>query len=401
LADPGKITASGQAWQRFRSNPVSLVSLAVIILISLVAVAGYQVCPDKSPNANSQHLELAAKKPGFSVRMIKVRKNVPVQHRGFFGTMLFGQEPYYNTIPVLSYAFRGDSVVVQNYTEIPGQEDSRQAFWLPEVVYPVNEDYTTGVSGDTFSFTNLEGERITVPRGALRKRIGEENIVTKRFLLGTDRFGRDMLSRMILGARVSLSVGLVAVFISLVIGLLFGALAGYYRGWVDDFIMWLINVIWSVPTLLLVIALTMVMGKGFWQIFIAVGITMWVEVARVVRGQVMGIREKEFVMAARSLGYSDMRIIFRHILPNIFAPVIIIAAANFASAILIEAGLSFLGIGVQPPIPSWGTMVRDHYGFIIVDKAYLAFIPGFAIMLLVLAFTLSGNGLRDAMDVRS
>ncbi|HYW95959.1 MAG TPA: ABC transporter permease, partial [Bacteroidales bacterium] len=306
-----------------------------------------------------------------------------------------------NTIPVLSYAFRGDSVVVQNYTEIPGQEDSRQAFWLPEVVYPVNEDYTTGVSGDTFSFTNLEGERITVPRGALRKRIGEENIVTKRFLLGTDRFGRDMLSRMILGARVSLSVGLVAVFISLVIGLLFGALAGYYRGWVDDFIIWLINVIWSVPTLLLVIALTMVMGKGFWQIFIAVGITMWVEVARVVRGQVMGIREKEFVMAARSLGYSDMRIIFRHILPNIFAPVIIIAAANFASAILIEAGLSFLGIGVQPPIPSWGTMVRDHYGFIIVDKAYLAFIPGFAIMLLVLAFTLSGNGLRDAMDVRS
>ena len=163
-----------------------------------------------------------------------------------------------------------------------------------------------------------------------------------------------MLSRMILGARVSLSVGLIAVFISLVIGILLGALAGYYRGRVDDLIMWLISVIWSVPTLLLVIALTMVMGKGFWQIFIAVGITMWVEVARVVRGQVMSIREKEFIMSARALGYSDLRIMFRHILPNIMAPVIIIAAANFASAILIEAGLSFLGIGVQPPVAFLG-----------------------------------------------
>jgi peptide/nickel transport system permease protein len=145
----------------------------------------------------------------------------------------------------------------------------------------------------------------------------------------------------------------------------------------------------------------MVLGKGFWQIFIAVGLTMWVEVARVVRGQVISIREKEFVEAAKALGFSDLRILFRHILPNIYSPVIIIAAANFASAILIEAGLSFLGIGVQPPVPSWGTMVRDHYGFIIVDKVYLAFIPGFAIMLVVLAFTLAGNGLRDAFDVRS
>ena len=164
--------------------------------------------------------------------------------------------------------------------------------------------------------------------------------------------------------------------------------------------MWLINVIWSIPTLLMVIAITLVIGKGFWQIFIAVGLTMWVEVARVVRGQVLSIREKEYVEAARALGFSNLRIIFKHILPNAMSPVIIISAANFATAILLEAGLSFLGIGVQPPVPSWGIMIKERYGYIIMDKAYLAILPGLAIMIMVLSFTIVGNGLRDALDTK-
>ncbi|HQI70993.1 MAG TPA: ABC transporter permease, partial [Bacteroidales bacterium] len=215
-----------------------------------------------------------------------------------------------------------------------------------------------------------------------------------------DRFGRDVLGQIMIGTRVSLSVGFISVFISLLIGILLGALAGYFRGWVDNIIMWFINVVWSIPTLLLVIAITFVLGKGFWQIFIAVGLTMWVEVARVVRGQFLSIREKEFVEAGVALGFTNTRIIFRHILPNVLAPVIVISAANFASAILIESGLSFLGIGVQPPMPSWGTMIKEHYGYIILDSAYLAIAPGIAIMLTVLAFMLTGNGLRDAMDVK-
>jgi len=190
------------------------------------------------------------------------------------------------------------------------------------------------------------------------------------------------------------------VLISLLIGVSLGALAGYFRGIIDKIIMWIINVVWSIPTLLMVIAITLVLGKGFWQIFIAVGLTMWVEVARIVRGQVLSAREKEYVEAARALGFGHFRILFRHILPNVISPVIIISAANFASAILIEAGLSFLGIGVQPPVPSWGNMIKDHYGYIIVDKAYLAILPGLAIMIMVLAFTLAGNGLRDALDTR-
>jgi peptide/nickel transport system permease protein len=225
--------------------------------------------------------------------------------------------------------------------------------------------------------------------------------VLKHFWLGTDRFGRDYLSELIIGARVSLSVGFISVFISLLIGVSLGAIAGYFRGWADNFIMWIINVVWSIPTLLLVIAITFALGKGFWQVFLAVGLTMWVDVARMVRGQVLSLREKEFVEAGRALGYSDSRIIVKHILPNVMAAVIVISAANFASAILLEAGLSFLGLGVQPPVPSWGSMIKENYGYIILDFAYLAVLPGIAIMLLVLAFMLMGNSLRDALDVKT
>jgi ABC-type dipeptide/oligopeptide/nickel transport system permease subunit len=162
----------------------------------------------------------------------------------------------------------------------------------------------------------------------------------------------------------------------------------------------LINVIWSIPTLLLVFAITLILGKGFWQIFIAIGLTLWVNTARIVRGQVLVVRELEYVEAARALGFSTFRILIRHILPNVMGPVMVVAASNFASAIIIEAGLSFLGIGVQPPQPSWGLMIKENYNFIITHNPMLAIAPGLAIMLLVLAFNLLGNGLRDAIDVR-
>ena len=225
-------------------------------------------------------------------------------------------------------------------------------------------------------------------------------MLQKRFWLGTDKYGRDILSRLIVGVRVSLGVGMIAIVISLTIGIVLGALAGYLRGWVDDIVMWLINIVWSIPTLLLVFAITLLLGKGFWQIFIAVGLTMWVSVARIVRGQVLGVRELEYVEAARALGFTGTRIIFRHILPNILGPVLVVAASNFASAIVIEAGLSFLGVGVQPPQPSWGLMIKENYNFIITHNPMLALAPGFAIMLLVLAFNLLGNGLRDALHVK-
>ena len=204
-----------------------------------------------------------------------------------------------------------------------------------------------------------------------------------------------------IGTRASMAVGFISVFISLLIGIILGALAGYYRGRTDAVVMWFINITWSIPTLLLVFALTLALGKGFWQIFVAVGLTMWVNVARLVRGQVMAARELEYVQASRVLGFSDFRILFRHILPNITGPIAVVAASNFATAIIIEAGLSFLGLGVQPPVPSWGLMIKENYNFIITQSPMLALLPGLAIMLMVLAVNLVGNGIRDAMDVRS
>ena len=222
-----------------------------------------------------------------------------------------------------------------------------------------------------------------------------EDGTTMRHWLGTDRYGRDVLSRLMAGSAISLGVGLSAVLISLLIGILLGAWAGYRGGRIDAFVSWWVQVIWTLPTLLMVLAITLAFGKGLWQVFLAIGLTMWVDVARVVRGQFMSLREMEFIEAAQAIGYSDLRIMFRHMLPNALGPIIVIAAANFAAAILIESGLSFLGYGAQIPIPSWGNIVQEHYHLITGRHAWLAIAPGALIVSVVLAFTFIGDGLRE------
>jgi ABC-type dipeptide/oligopeptide/nickel transport system permease subunit len=355
---------SKEAWGKFLRNKLSVGALIYISISIMVALLGYLITPDSTPMANHQILELAVEKPGFSIMAYKVPKEDKIRQYGAFHRMLFGQRSNYEYIPLQDYRFEKERAILTEYT---GRE-------------------------------GLPGQEIIIISD--REQL-QERLERQRFLLGTDQFGRDVLSRLMIGSRVSLSVGFISVLISLLIGITIGALGGFYKGWVDKAVVWLINVVWSVPTLLLVIAITFALGKGFWQIFIAVGFTMWVEVARITRGQVLAVREKEYIEAARALGFSDFRIIFKHILPNISGPIIVISAANFASAILIEAGLSFLGIGVQPPMPSWGSMIRENYAYLILDAAHLAILPGIAIMLMVLSFMIIGNGLRDALDVKT
>jgi len=350
------------ALNKFKKNTLGLISFWYVVFCGLVAVFAYQLTPDSSVNANQMHLEIHTKPPGFKVLMLqlplKSKNRQTVFNRFFFGS-------------------------TYNKTEIPieGYKITKQGIKI--VNYPKSLNKT-----QFFERKNFKGNPKTY-------------VKSKTFLFGTDRYGRDLLSRLIVGTRISFFIGFIAVFISLIIGISIGAMAGYFGGKIDAFLMWLINVTWTIPTLLLVIAITLALGKGFWQVFIAVGLTMWVEVARVVRGQVMSAKQHQYVEAAKALGYSHFRIIFKHILPNILAPIIVISAVNFAAAILIESGLSFLGIGAQPPTPSWGAIIKDHYNYIILGKAYLALIPGIAIMMLVTAFMLIGNALRDALDVNN
>lgn len=389
-------SVSKLAWHRFRRNISGMISLGVIIFTLLVAITGYLITPDPTPMCNNQILEISTQKPGFKAEFLKIRKNHPFINTSILNKMIFGAVSNYSLIPISGYKFDNDKISFTNYN--PDGIGYVELTNIANVVFAVGD--TISVINNSVYFTTENGENANESIVEIQKHIVENNIVARNFLLGTDQFGRDLLSRLIIGSRVSISVGFISVAISLIVGILLGAIAGYYRGRTDDLIMWFINVVWSIPTLLLVIAITFALGRGFWQIFIAVGLTMWVEVARVVRGQILSIREKEFVEAGVALGYSNFRIIIKHIIPNILSPVIVISAANFAAAILIEAGLSFLGIGVQPPMPSWGSMIKEYYSFIILDSAYLAIIPGIAIIILVLAFMTLGNALRDVLDVK-
>ncbi len=360
---------------------------------------GGVIRPDSSPNANAQELSIAKKGIGFKVPTIQI-KNVSANGEDSWWNMLFfgGVSEDYIAIPYHDYEIDGDSISGHLYGGETGIAGRPFRYHLVEVVYGARGAIKS--DGDNYQFRSLDGQPLSVKKGVVMIQviglIGE-----KTFWLGTDKFGRDMLSRLMAGTIVSLSVGFISVLISLLLGISLGATAGYFGGRTDDLITWIINVVWSIPTLLLVIAITFALGKGFVQVFIAVGLTMWVEVARVVRGQVMVVKNLEYVAAAKVLGYSKPRIIFRHIVPNVMGPVIVISAANFASAILLEAGLSFLGIGAQIPMASWGRMIKDHYPYITTDLAYLAILPGLCIVLLVLAFTLVGNGLRQSFDKRA
>jgi len=347
------------ALQKFKKSTTGVLSFWYIVLCGFIAIFCYLLSPDNSSNANQMHLEMHSQKPGFTTQILEIPTK---SDQSFFSFFINGKETPSAEIPITDYRITDQYLIVKKLA-------------TKEVEH-------------RYSLALFENN----PKSYIHQ---------KTYYFGTDRYGRDLLSRILIGTRISFFIGFIAVFISLLLGISLGAVAGYFGGRTDAFIMWIINVTWSIPTLLLVIAITFALGKGFWQVFIAVGLTMWVEVARVVRGQILSTKKMQYIEAAKALGFSNFRIIFKHILPNIIAPIIVISAANFAASILIESGLSFLGIGAQPPTPSWGGIIKDHFSYIILGKPFLAIIPGVAIMSLVMAFMLTGNALRDALDVKN
>ena len=367
--------------KRLFRNKLAVAGMAFLAFLFFVALLAYLIMPDATPYANEGSPEISRKPPGYQTTILKVRKQSEVEERSFLSRMVYGQESRYEIIPVEHYEVRGEQVVA-----VTKEAKDTLSLKLAEIV-----------------LTNAAPTEKQKNNDELRRLFLRNNIEQRTYLLGTDRAGRDMLSRLIYGARISLGIGFVAVLIALTIGINLGALAGFFGGKVDAFISWLMTVVWSVPSIILVIAISLALqNKGVWTAFVAVGLTSWVDTARLVRGQVLSLKEKNFTEAAYALGFSRRRVIFKHILPNTAGPVIVSATAGFASAILIEAGLSFLGLGVQPPVPSWGMMVNE--GFRAVgsrETVYLLLLPSICISGTVFAFNLLGNGLRDAFDPKN
>ena len=217
--------------------------------------------------------------------------------------------------------------------------------------------------------------------------------------LGTDILGRDLLARIFYGASISLSIGIIVQFLILIIGGSIGMVAGYFGGWIDNLLMRFTDIMYAFPDLLLVLVFVAAFGPSFWSIFIALGLVYWVNLARLVRGQVLSIKEKEYVEAARMTGSPPLKLIVKHLLPNSLGPVIVTLTFGIPAAIFTEAALSFLGIGIRPPEPSWGVMIEDGYAGIFADPLQVIF-PGIAVALTMLSFTFVGDGLRDALDPR-
>ena len=338
------------------------ISVLIISLFFFISLFCYFIIPDKTINANSINLTIKSQKPGYKKMFFE---NVSVNYS--IKNLFFGSEKIGESYPLDDYEIINDSII-----KIINYDESKKSL-LDEKIIIITKD------------SNIHNNVHEI----------EKFISEKKFIFGTDIYGRDLFSRIILGTRVSLSIGLMAVFISNFIGIILGLISGYYGGNIDNVIVWVINIFWSIPTLLLVIALSLALGKGFWQVYIAIGLSIWVDVARLVRGKVISEKNKDYIFASKVLGYNDIKILINNILPNIISPILIFSAANFASSILLESGLSFLGIGSQPPTPSWGYMIKENYQYIIFGNSHLIIIPSIFLISMVLSFYYLSNHLAS------
>ncbi len=415
------------ALQKLFANKPAMAGLFVIICAHLVAALGYVIMPDNSPNANESMQEIQKKGLFFQTTILKDTQDKLPLPNTLLDNMWQGWEHNYIPYAVRSYTVRGDSVFFQLYSAgmrgqasmfAGGRTDSVKRKALIEMVkplYPLPSQVPAWGhpsnfyrQGDTIIYLTLASQNENplikkIAVASLQREFEAKHVSQRIFYLGTDRDGRDMMSRLMYGTRIALAIGCIAVVISLVVGVSLGAISGFFGGKIDAIILWLMTVVWSIPSIMLVVAFRMSLGTNEpWVLFVAVGLTTWVEIARVVRGEIMSIKHKLYVEAARAFGLNNWRIIYHHILPNMLGSIIVLATSNFASAILLEAGLSFLGLGVVPPTPSWGGMLLEGFEETKSFRSlHLIVLPSLCISAMVLAFNLLGNGLRDAFDPKA
>lgn len=318
-------------------------SMAALLLLVMVIVSflGQPFLPDNSENANRQHVQLPLLRSGASYDFL-----------------------------VISTSTSEDYIPVKDLQIRDGNYHAQQI---------INK------KGETTDMT--------------RKVSQEVSVVHKTFWLGTDILGRDLFSRLILGIKISLFIGFFAVVVSCIIGVFVGITAGYYGGWVDNILMTFINSMWSIPTILLVFALVLAIGRGVENIILAIGLTMWIDIARLVRGMTKSLKEKDYVLATKALSYGDWRVLSKHIFPNTIDPLIVQATANFATAILVEAGISYLGFGIRPPAPSVGILLSENYAYILGGHIIKSLAPAIVIIVMVLSLNIIGTALRDYLSV--
>jgi peptide/nickel transport system permease protein len=319
-----------------------------IVAVIIMALTSQLWVVDNTQNSNRQAPQVALLKGGEVVRYIRLNND--------------------EWIPILSHRREGNAL-----------------YYIPRL--------SGGVSGQ-------EERILSEVTGNEKKTLDRSDVVSVRHWLGTDVLGRDILSRLMYGVRLSLLIGFLAILVSAVIGTSVGLLSGFLGGWLDKVTLTFINSLWSIPTILLVFAFVLAIGRGLGNIVLAIGLTMWVDMARLVRGLTMQLRETEYIGATRALGYPDLRILSRHILPNVVDPMIVLATVNFATAILVEAGISYLGFGIAPPKPSVGQILSENYGYAIGGHWMKSVMPALTICVMVLLLNLSGNNLRDHLDVK-
>jgi peptide/nickel transport system permease protein len=326
-------------------NKFRLASLALFILTTLVIISvfGQPFFPDNTDDANRQISEL----------------------------------------PLLKAMSQRDFIVIDEptgttYTPIAKITESSSFYTAEKIINP---------QGQTATIQIEKGKNV--------------HIESKTFVLGTDALGRDILSRLLTGIRISILIGFFSVLVSCIVGIFVGLLAGYFGGWIDSVLMTLVNSMWSIPTILLVFALVLALGRGIENIVLAIGLTMWIDMARLVRGMTMTTKQKDYVLATKALAYKNARILRMHIFPNILDPLIVLAATNFATAILVEAGISYLGFGIQPPAPSVGIILSENYGYILGGHYIKAIAPALVVVLLVLSLNIIGSALKDSLGVES